>query len=63
VVNSQGITAYRHYYKDPQGNPALDANGNQIVIPIDENGDEVEDPDFQANYAAGYYASGTLQIP
>lgn len=63
ILNSSGEKAVRHYYTDANGNAALDANGQKIVIPIDENGDEVKDGDFQSHYAAGYYASGSLVLP
>lgn len=63
ILNSSGEKAVRHYYTDAQGSPALDESGSRIAIPIDENGDEVKDADFQAHYTAGYYATGVLVVP
>lgn len=63
IENSYGDKIVKHYYTDEQGNPALDANGNQIPIPIDENGSEVIDPNFNSNYQNGYYSSGSLVLP
>lgn len=63
ILNSSGEQIVKNYYTDESGNYALDANGNKIAIPIDENGNEVTDGDFLTNYAAGYYATGTLVIP
>lgn len=60
IVNTYGDQVVKHYYTDANGNDALDASGNKIAIPIDENGLEVVDEDFQAHYEAGYYASGVL---
>lgn len=62
-TKSDGTQIEKHYYTDAEGNDALDMNGNKIVIPIDENGDEIIDGNFQENYANGYYSSGSLVIP
>lgn len=61
--NQYGDKIAKHYYIDEDGNPATDASGNKIAIPIDENGSEVIDPNFNRNYAEGYYATGELVLP
>lgn len=58
-----GDSAIKHYYVDANGNTATDGAGNPIPIPIDETATEVIDPDFQAHYEAGYYATGVLVMP
>ncbi len=63
VLNSSGEKAVKHYYTDKDGKPALDGEERKIAIPINEQGDEVKDADFQAHYDAGYYVSGTLTLP
>lgn len=63
ITNSEGQQVVKNYYTDSEGNRALDGNGNAIPIPIDENGHEVIDENFQENYANGYYASGSLVYP
>ncbi len=63
ITNRYGDPAVKHYYQDANGNYYLDASGNWILIPIDAAGNDDPDPDFEANYAAGYYATGTLVIP
>ncbi len=62
IYNKWGDKAVKHYYQSAEGY-YLDASGNRIVIPIDQNGDDAEDPDFLNHYLAGYYDSGTLVIP
>ncbi len=62
IYDKWGDKAVKHYYQSSDGY-YLDASGNKIVIPIDENGNDVEDPDFLDHYLAGYYDSGTLVIP
>ena len=63
ILNKFGDRAVKHYYQDSYGFYFLDDSGNYIVIPINEKGEDVRDPDFETNYLAGYYASGTLVIP
>lgn len=63
ITNEYGDKVVKHYYKDEDGNPVLDSSGNQIAIPIDENGNEAEDADFTSHYEAGYYATGELVLP
>lgn len=63
IENSYGDKIVKHYYTDEAGNAATDENGNQIPIPIDENGSEVIDPNFNSNYQNGYYSSGSLVLP
>ncbi len=63
ITNQYGDNIAKHYYTDSEGNAAVDANGNQIPIPIDENGSEVIDPNFNRNYTNGYYSTGTLVLP
>ncbi len=65
IMNSAGEKAVKHYYLnvDTIGNQLTDANGNPILIPIDEYGDEVYDTEFEEHYEEGYYATGTLIIP
>ncbi|NCB34116.1 MAG: FtsQ-type POTRA domain-containing protein [Erysipelotrichia bacterium] len=63
VINKYGDKVVKHYYTDNEGEKYLDENENPILIPIDASGNEVKDADFQANYDAGYYASGVLNIP
>lgn len=63
LENQYGDKIAKHYYTDENGNQATDANGNPIAIPIDENGSEVIDPNFNRNYSEGYYSSGTLVLP
>ena len=61
--NQYGDKIAKHYYIDENGNTATDASGNKIAIPIDENGSEIIDPNFNRNYAEGYYSTGTLVLP
>lgn len=63
LTNQYGDNIAKHYYTDAEGNAAVDGSGNQIAIPIDENGSEVIDPNFNRNYTNGYYSSGTLVLP
>lgn len=63
ILNSSHEKAIKHYYTDKDGNTAVDANGNPICIPINENGDEVIDGDFLTHYEEGDYATGTLVLP
>lgn len=63
MENQYGDKIAKHYYTDEDGNIALDAQGNQIAIPLDENGSEVIDPNFNRNYKEGYYSSGVLVLP
>ena len=63
IVNEYGDGIVKHYYTDLAGDPALDEKGNRIPIPIDDNGHEIKDPDFQENYEKGYYKTGELIIP
>jgi cell division protein FtsQ len=63
VKNANGDMVAKHYYSLEDGSQAKDANGNPIPIPIDENGTEVPDADFQTNYNNGYYANGVLSLP
>lgn len=63
LENAYGDKIVKHYYTDESGNQAVDANGNAIAIPIDENGSEVIDPNFNRNYSEGYYATGVLELP
>lgn len=62
-TDANGSPIEKHFYVDQNGSYALDANGNKIAIPIDNNGIEVIDDSFQENYAAGYYATGILDLP
>lgn len=63
IENLYGDKVVKNYYTDSEGNTAMDANGNPIPIPIDENGTEVIDGNFISNYENGYYSSGTLVLP
>jgi len=63
ILNKYGDKVIKHYYRDASGQEYLDENGYPIAIPVDENGDMVEDQDFKANYDAGYYAKGYLIYP
>lgn len=63
LKNTYGDKIAKHYYSDENGSDAVDAEGKKIPIAIDEEGNEVLDPQFQEHYAAGYYASGTLVVP
>ncbi len=63
ILNKFGDRAVKHYYQDANGFYFLDDSGNYIVIPINEKGEDVRDPDFELNYLAGYYATGQLVIP
>lgn len=63
VKNQYGDKVVKRYYTDKDGKEAVDASGNKIPIPIDENGVEHPDQDFLAHYEAGYYATGSLVIP
>lgn len=63
LTNQYGDNIAKHYYTDSDGNAAVDANGNQIAIPIDSNGTEVIDPNFNRNYSSGYYSTGTFVLP
>ncbi len=63
ILNKFGDRAVKHYYQDPYGYNFLDGNGNPIVIPINEKAEDVRDPDFEANYLAGYYETGKLVLP
>lgn len=42
IYNEYGDHAVKHYYKDENGEFILDEKGNKIVIPLDENGREIE---------------------
>ena len=63
LINKWGDKAVKHYYKDSNGHFYLDENGYKIVIPIDEHVQDVRDPDFEAHFLAGYYATGELVLP
>lgn len=63
IENSYGDKVVKNYYTDSEGNSALDANGNPIPIPIDDNGTEVIDPNFNSNYQNGFYSTGSLVLP
>ncbi len=63
VTNKYGDQVKKNYYQKADGTDALDAAGNKIPIPIDSDGNEVIDGDFESNYANGYYSTGTLSIP
>lgn len=63
IKNQYGDEVVKHYYTDENGNQALDANGNPIPIPIDNQGNETPDEDFLDHYASGYYATGQLVLP
>jgi cell division septal protein FtsQ len=63
IVNEYGDGIVKHYYTDLAGEPALDEHGKRIPIPIDENGHEITDADFQDHYEKGYYKTGVLVIP
>ena len=41
----------------------MSLDNRYMVIPLDENGSEVIDPNFNRNYSAGYYATGSLVLP
>lgn len=47
IYNQYGDHAVKHYQKDEDGNYILDENGQKIVIPIDEFGNEIQ-PDPSA---------------
>lgn len=63
IVNEYGDGIVKHYYTDLAGHPALDEKGRKIPIPIDKDGNEIKDPDFQEHYEKGYYKTGELVIP
>ncbi|MBQ6487978.1 MAG: FtsQ-type POTRA domain-containing protein [Solobacterium sp.] len=63
ILNKYGDRVVKHYYQDANGFYFLDENGNYILIPINEKGEDQRDPDFDANYHAGYYKTGELVIP
>ena len=63
LINKFGDRAVKHYYHDDHGNFYLDDEGNKIVIPIDENVEDIVDDDFLEHYLKGYYATGKLEIP
>lgn len=63
IENIYGDKVVKNYYTDSEGNTALDANGNPIPIPIDDNGTELIDENFNTNYANGYYSTGSLVLP
>ena len=63
LLNENGDKIIRHYYRLSDGSFALDAEGNKIVVPINEQGYEVRDKQFKEHYDSGYYSSGELVIP
>ena len=63
IKNAYGDKAVIHYYKTPEGEFAVDNNGNKIKIPLNKQGFEEEDENFYENYLNGYYATGVLQVP
>ena len=63
LLNKWGDKAVKHYYKDSNGYFYLDDNGEKIVIPINDNVEDIRDPDFEDHYLAGYYKTGVLVIP
>lgn len=63
IYNKYGDPAGIHYYTDDEGFPVYDAQGLPIVIPIDDEGIDIKDPDFMEHYEAGYYDSGVLILP
>lgn len=63
ITNIYGDPAAKHYYKDAEGEDAVDREGNPIVIPIGEDGLDIYDEHFQEHYEAGYYDSGELILP
>ena len=63
LINKYGDRAVKHFYHDEYGNFYLDDEGNKIVIPIDQNVEDIVDEDFLDHYLKGYYATGKLEIP
>ena len=63
IYNKWGDRAVRHYYQDNNGNYYLDDNGNRILIPIDEYGSDVKDPDFLNHFFEGWYKNGVMEEP
>jgi len=60
ITNKYGDKVVVHYYTDTEGNNYLDASGSPIRIPVDVYGEEVPDQNFEENWKAGYYDSGTF---
>ncbi len=63
IYNKWGDRAVKHYYTDKDGNYYLDDNGNPILIPINEYGQDERDSDFLNHYFEGYYKNGYFEIP
>ncbi len=63
IYNKWGDRAVKHYYSDNNGNFYLDDNGEKILIPIDEYGQDQRDPDFLNHYFEGWYKKGYLEEP
>ncbi len=64
ITNSFGDQVAKHYYtigEDKQ--QALDGSGNPIPIPLNREGMEVVDENFEEHYNAGYYNTGKLVLP
>jgi len=63
IYNKWGDKAVIHYYQDNNGGYYLDDEGNRIVIPIDDYGNDVRDPDFLNHFMEGWYKKGYLEEP
>ena len=63
LTNAYGDKAVVHYYILKNGKYAYDMEGNKIKIPLNKQGFEEVDEDFEEHYEAGYYATGVLQLP
>ena len=63
LTNAYGDKAVIHYYTLKNGKYAYDNNGEKIPIPLNRQGFEEVDEDFDEHYEAGYYANGVLEMP
>ena len=61
LTNKYGDAVIKHYYTTSDGSYAVDDEGKKIPIPVDDDGLEVIDENFQDNYEKGLYSSGFLE--
>ena len=63
ITNTYGDKVIKHYYEIKDKERPVDENGNPIPIPINREGFEEKDEDFELHYEAGFYRTGKLELP